>query len=158
MINSVECLEEINSNLRELNQAACNAIEQSENNPKYCLEYIRDNYDQSAYYAITIKCIKHLYFASREDCIKVLKELERKHKGDVLCFTFEKDSMLRYHIHGIMEARKSLKYTLYRKPFWSIDIQRLLKWSDFENWKAYIEKDQNISVEKYFTNGGYHFI
>lgn len=119
---------------------------------------IMDIYSDKAFYAITIKCIKKDYKATDNETIKVLTELERAHKGNVRDFTIEYDSLNRVHLHATMIARKGLRYTLYRKKYWHLDITRLMKYGDLIAWTKYIHKDDYQNILDYYEDGENHFI
>lgn len=133
-------------------QAACNANEQSES------YNIMDIYSTKAFYAVTIKCIKKDYVSTDNELIKVLCELEKAHKGEIRDFTIERDSINRLHLHATLIARKGLRYTLYRKKYWHLDITRLMSYQDLMNWTKYIHKDDCQNIIDYYENGDYHFI
>lgn len=133
-------------------QAACNANERSES------LNIMDIYNSKAFYAVTIKCIKKDYYATDTELIKVLTELERAHKGEIHDFTIERDSLDRLHLHATMIARKGLRYTLFRKKYWHLDITRLMSHQDLVQWTKYIHKDDCQNLIDYYENGENHFI
>lgn len=147
-----------NNEIQNIDQAACNANERSESTN--ITETILNGFETTAYYAVTIKNIKHKYFASENECIVQMKNLEKLHKAKIHDFTFELDSLGRNHIHAIMQARKGIRYNLYRKPYWHIDIKRLETPNDCYRWMAYMHKESEeiVKLLEYFTNGENHFV
>lgn len=109
-------------------------------------------------YAFTIKNIKKDTFISESEVIRVMTLMEACHKGSIHDFTLEKDSLQRFHAHGIMEARKHLKYTLFKRPYWHIYITPLNSCEDVRQYSKYIHKDDTQKIVDYFTNGENHFI
>lgn len=136
------------------------------NNARSAYEHLCESYNimdtisqqNRSIYAITIKCIKKDYLATDNELIKVLTELENCHKGEVKDFSIERDSIARLHLHATMIARKSLRYTLYKKRYWHIYITRLMDRSDLIEWSKYIHKDDEKSITEYFENGENHFL
>lgn len=140
----------------EIIQAACNANELCESTN--ILETVKNCFDKKAYYSVTVKNIKKGYFASQTEVLTQLIQLELKHKGKVHDFTFELDSLGRNHIHAVMEARKGIRYNLYKNHYWHFDIKRLDTYIDLVRWVSYMHKEDEESISEYFTNGEYHFL
>lgn len=96
-------------------------------------------------YGFTIKCIKQGVYATKEELIVVMSAMLKCHKGILVEYVFEEDSMGRLHIHGTMMARKGLFLSKFKKQFWQIHIDPLPKLADVENWTKYIHKCDDIT-------------
>lgn len=147
-----------------LSQAACNANEQSESKDNSyipTLEEIFESDDQSSFYAVTIKHIAKESGVKDTDLIQMYSKLQDAHKAANIDFVIEEveeKKQTRPHLHGIMRARKNLRYTLFRKKYYHIDIQCLKTWTDLLVWQRYIHMGDIQDVNNYYTNGENHFI
>lgn len=94
----------------------------------------------TANYGFTMKCIKKDYVNTCSDLLFQANDMIDRFRGELCDYSFEKDSIDRYHIHGWFKARKGIKRNLYKKHYWHIHIDFLPSQADLENWISYINK------------------
>lgn len=145
-------------------QAACNANEQSESKPNEyipSLEELFESENSMAWYAVTIKHIAKESTVNDVFLHVMYDKLLEAHKASDLDHVIEEvteHKFTRPHLHGLMRARKNLRYTLFRRKYWHFDIQQLKTWQDVIAWRRYIHMGDQKEVNDFFTNGEFHFI
>lgn len=102
-------------------------------------------------YAFTIKCIKSGISSTEGELCGTMYAMALFHKGHVSEYYFEKDSLDRLHLHGIMQARKGILLSRFKKAFWHIHLDYLKTDQDIKNWQSYIKKD-DISFIDFMAN------
>jgi len=108
-------------------------------------------------YGITVKCIKTGVFPSEEQLIDVMLSCIARHKGDLIDFTIEHDSINRLHVHGLFRARKGIRKNLFKKPYHTIHIDQLDTAEDINTWINYIHKGEYQEFLHLLNNGEYLF-
>ena len=108
-------------------------------------------------YGITVKCIKQGVFPSEEQLLSVFLDCINRHKGDLLDYTFEHDSINRLHIHGLFRARKGIRKNLFKKLYHTIHIDQLDTAQDIETWLNYIHKGEYKEFLDLLNSGEYMF-
>lgn len=103
-------------------------------------------------FAVTIKCVKQGYFATIEDLRRTFNEMLHKYQAIENAFVIEQDSLGRNHAHCTITAKKSLRYTSFKKKYWHIFIKRLYKDSDTKRWNDYIHLDQEIQMKSFLKD------
>lgn len=93
-------------------------------------------------YGFTIKCIKQGVHSTEGELAGVMYAMALCHKGHIVEYYFETDSIGRRHVHGYMTARKGLMLSRFRKQFWHIHIDPLKGDVDKTAWLSYIKKDE----------------
>lgn len=113
---------------------------------------------EDIYYSFTIKYIKKGIKATIPFLEQIMYSMLARYKAEYCTHSVELDSKERNHIHGVMIARKGLRYTNFKYPYTHIYIRRIESYADLVNWCDYIEKDEVQSLIDYFTNGENHFV
>lgn len=105
----------------------------------------------STTYAVTIKYIKQGELGTEEQLRETYLGLVAKHNGILGPLTFEEDSLGRLHLHGQFNARKGIKYSLFKVPYMHIYIKPLPTAEDQANWIDYIHKTERAELNKYLN-------
>lgn len=106
----------------------------------------------SSTYAVTIKYIKQGETKEEGELRDIYLRLVACHHGAIGPLTFEADSLGRCHLHGQFQARKGIRYTLFKEPYTHIYITLLKTAEDQYQWTDYMFKTQTASVAQYLKD------